>query len=220
MVEVMKAYRRNSQVIAFDEPTAPLTDKEIDILFKLIRQLKEEGKIVLYVSHRLNEIFKVTDDIVVLKDGRQVKSFVTAETNERELIKAMVGRDIGDTYANLKRNDKFGDVLLEVDKLNTHVISDISFKLRKGEIVGFAGLVGAGRTEVARGYFRSRPDCVGRNQDRRKTGPYPVSEGSHRQRYRALPRRQKRAGPDPLALRQGQYLHAGPRQAEKGPLYR
>jgi ABC-type sugar transport system ATPase subunit len=161
MVEVMKAYRRNSAVIAFDEPTAPLTDKEIDILFKLINQLKEEGKIVLYVSHRLNEIFKVTDEIVVLKDGRQVKSLNTSETSERELIKAMVGRDIGDTYANLKRNDKFGDMLLEVDKLNTHVLTDISFKLRKGEIVGFAGLVGAGRTEVARAIFGADPILSG-----------------------------------------------------------
>jgi L-arabinose transport system ATP-binding protein len=144
MVEIMKAYRRNSAVIAFDEPTAPLTDKEIAILFKLINQLKEEGKIVIYVSHRLNEIFQVTDEIVVLKDGRQVKTLNTAETNERELIKAMVGRDIGDTYANLSRNDKFGDVLLEVNNLNTHVVNDISFKLHRGEIIGFAGLVGAG----------------------------------------------------------------------------
>jgi L-arabinose transport system ATP-binding protein len=161
MVEIMKAYRRNSQVIAFDEPTAPLTDKEIEILFKLIRQLKQEGKIVLYVSHRLNEIFKVTDEIVVLKDGRQVKSFNTAETNERELIKAMVGRDIGDTYANLKRNNTYGEVLLEVDKLNTNVVSDISFKLRKGEIIGFAGLVGAGRTEVVRALFGVDPVLSG-----------------------------------------------------------
>ncbi|NMA25345.1 MAG: sugar ABC transporter ATP-binding protein [Clostridiales bacterium] len=161
MVEVMKAYRRNSAVIAFDEPTAPLTDKEIVILFKLINQLKEEGRIILYVSHRLNEIFQVTDEIVVLKDGRQVKSFNTAETNERELIKAMVGRDIGDTFANLRRNDKFGDVLLEVSNLNTHVVSDISFKLHKGEVIGFAGLVGAGRTEVARALFGVDPIISG-----------------------------------------------------------
>jgi ABC-type sugar transport system ATPase subunit len=161
MVEIMKAYRRNSAVIAFDEPTAPLTDKEITILFKLINQLKEDGKIVLYVSHRMNEIFQVCDEIVVLKDGRQVKTLNTAETNERELIKAMVGRDIGDTYANLKRNDKIGDVLLEVDMLNTHVVSDVSFKLHKGEIIGFAGLVGAGRTEVVRALFGADPILSG-----------------------------------------------------------
>ena len=161
MVEVMKAYRRNSKVIAFDEPTAPLTDKEIAILFKLINQLKEEGKIVLYVSHRLAEIFQISDEIVVLKDGRLVKTLNTPDTNERELIKAMVGRDIGDTYANLSRNIKYGDVVLEVSNLSTHIVSDISFKLRKGEILGFAGLVGAGRTEVAQALFGVDPLITG-----------------------------------------------------------
>lgn len=153
MVEIMKAYRRNSDIIAFDEPTAPLTDTEIKILFELILKLKADGKAVIYVSHRLGEIFQVTDEIVVLKDGKFVKSLKTSETNEAELIKAMVGRDIGDTYANLKRNDTFGDVVLEVKNLRTLVIKDVSFKLRKGEILGFAGLVGAGRTEVARALF-------------------------------------------------------------------
>jgi ABC-type sugar transport system ATPase subunit len=153
MVEIMKAYRRDSAIIAFDEPTAPLTDTEIDILFKLIAQLKEEGKCIIYVSHRLSEIFRITDDIVVLKDGRKVADFVTGETNEKDLITAMVGRDIGDTYANLSRNDKFGDVLLEVTNLVTDSVHDVSFKLRRGEVLGFAGLVGAGRTEVVRAIF-------------------------------------------------------------------
>ena len=153
MVEIMKAYRRNSDIIAFDEPTAPLTDKEIKILFDLILNLKAEGKAVIYVSHRLSEIFQVTDEIVVLKDGKYVKALKTPETTEAELIKAMVGRDIGDTYANLKRNDAFGDVVLEVNNLKTIVLKDVSFKLHKGEILGFAGLVGAGRTEVARAIF-------------------------------------------------------------------
>ena len=130
-----------------------MTDAEIEILFNLIKQLKEDGKIILYVSHRLAEIFQVTDEIVVLKDGRKVKEFQTSETNEQELIKAMVGRDIGDTYANLSRNDTFGDVVLEVKDLLTYAVHDINFKVRKGEIVGLAGLVGAGRTEVARAIF-------------------------------------------------------------------
>jgi ABC-type sugar transport system ATPase subunit len=153
MVEIMKAYRRNSRIVAFDEPTAPLTDTEITILFNLIRQLKAEGRIVLYVSHRLSEIFQITDKIVVLKDGRYVKSLTTAQTNEQELIQAMVGRDIGDTYANLRRNDEIGDVLLEVRSLVTDYLHDVSFTLRKGEVLGLAGLVGAGRTEVARAIF-------------------------------------------------------------------
>ena len=161
MVEIMKAYRRDSRIIAFDEPTAPLTDTEIKILFQLIRQLKEQGKVILYVSHRLAEIFQVTDDIVVLKDGRLVKTFKTAETNEKELITAMVGRDIGDTYANLRRNDKIGDVLLEVRNLRTDDVHDVSFELRRGEVLGFAGLVGAGRTEVMRAIFGADPIISG-----------------------------------------------------------
>ncbi|MDR0490652.1 MAG: sugar ABC transporter ATP-binding protein [Oscillospiraceae bacterium] len=153
MIEVMKAYRRNSEIIAFDEPTAPLTDTEINVLFSLIEQLKAEGKIIIYVSHRMAEVFKVTDDIVVFKDGKLVKTFVTGDTDEQELIKAMVGRDIGNTYANLSRNENFGGALLEVRDLCTDVLQGISFTLRKGEVLGLAGLVGAGRTEVARALF-------------------------------------------------------------------
>lgn len=153
MVEIMKAYRRNSKVIAFDEPTAPLTDTEITVLFDLIKQLKEAGKIVIYVSHRLKEIFEITDEIIVLKDGKYVTKMITAESDERALISKMVGRDIGDTYANLSRNDKIGDVLLEVNNMTTYAVNDISFTLRKGEVLGFAGLVGSGRTEVMRAIF-------------------------------------------------------------------
>jgi ABC-type sugar transport system ATPase subunit len=161
MIEIMKAFRRDSDIIAFDEPTAPLTDKEIATLFKLIRQLKEKGKVILYVSHRMAEIFQITDDIVVLKDGCFVTALKTAETNEPALVKAMVGRDIGDTYANLKRNDKIGDVLLEVNNLVTKDVKDVSFKLHKGEVLGFAGLVGAGRTEVMRAVFGADPIVSG-----------------------------------------------------------
>ena len=161
MIEIMKAYRRDSDIIAFDEPTAPLTDKEIAVLFKLIRQLKERGKIILYVSHRLAEIFQITDDIVVLKDGQLVATFKTAETNENELVRAMVGREIGDTYSNLRRNENIGDVLLEVKNLVTDYVYDISFELRKGEVLGFAGLIGAGRTEVMRALFGADPIISG-----------------------------------------------------------
>ena len=153
MVEIMKAYRRDAKVIAFDEPTAPLTDTEIDILFKLIEKLKASGKIVLYVSHRMKEIFQITDEIVVLKDGRFVTRFKTPETDEDTLISAMVGRDVGDTYKHLSRNDKYGDVLLELDHVSTAAVHDINLTIRKGEVIGLAGLVGAGRTEVARAIF-------------------------------------------------------------------
>ena len=157
MIEIMKAYRRDSPIIAYDEPTAPLTDTEIEILFKIIRKQKEEGKVILYVSHRLNEIFEICDDIVILKDGKYVKTLHTADTNENELITAMVGRDIGDTYANLDRNTEFGDVVLELKDLKTPYVHDINITGRKGEIIGLAGLVGAGRTEIARAIFGVDP---------------------------------------------------------------
>ena len=153
MVEIMKAVRRDPEVIAFDEPTAPLTTTEIEILFNEIRKLKEQGKIVLYVSHRMSEIFQICDDIVVLKDGGFVTSFNVKETTEADLIKAMVGRDIGDTYSSLKRNTDIGDVVLEVKNLKNESLKDVSFKIHKGEIVGLAGLVGAGRTETVRAIF-------------------------------------------------------------------
>ena len=153
MVEIMKAYRRNSAVLAFDEPTSSLTDSEVKILFDLIRQLRAEGKVILYVTHRMSEIFQISDKIAVLKDGRLIKTFESAQTDEMELITAMVGRDIGDTYSTIKRNEEIGEVVLEVENLVTDEVRDISFTLRKGEILGFAGLVGAGRTEVVRAIF-------------------------------------------------------------------
>jgi len=161
MIEIMKAYRRDSDIIAFDEPTAPLTDKEIEILFKLIRQLRDRGKIIIYVSHRIAEIFQIADDITVLKDGKLVASFETSQTNSNELVKAMVGRDVGDTYANLRRNEEIGDVILEVRDLVTDYVKDISFELRRGEILGFSGLIGAGRTEVMRAIFGADPIISG-----------------------------------------------------------
>jgi len=161
MVEIMKAYRRSSDIIAFDEPTAPLADAEISILFKLISQLRDEGKIILYVSHRLAEIFQVTDDIIVLKDGRLVEILKTIESNEQELVRAMVGRELGNTYEKLSRNTDFGDVVLDVRNLNTNMLKDISFSLKSGEVLGFAGLIGAGRTEVARAIFGADPILSG-----------------------------------------------------------
>ena len=157
MVEIMKAYQRDSRIICFDEPTASLTDTEIEILFKVIDELKKSGKIIIYVSHRMAEIFQVSDDIVIFKDGKMVTKLVTAETNENELVRYMVGRDIGDTYSKLSRNTVFGDTILEVKNLKNRKIKDVSFSLKAGEVLGFSGLVGAGRTEVARAIFGADP---------------------------------------------------------------
>ena len=151
MVEIMKAYsRENLKVICFDEPTASLSDSEIESLFNIIAKLKKEGKIIIYVSHRMNEIQQITDKVAIFKDGRYVDTVVTGQVPESQMIKMMVGRDLGDIYKNLDRDKEIGEVLLEVKNVSSDYVKSTSFTLRKGEVLGFSGLVGAGRTEVMR----------------------------------------------------------------------
>lgn len=157
MVEIMKAYVRNAEIVCFDEPTAPLTDNEVEKLFRIISQLREQGKVIIYVSHRLNEIFKVADKVAVFKDGKLVNVLPVAGAKEQELINLMVGRPLGDVFNNLERNQSFGDVVLSLRNVSTKRIRDISLDVRAGEIVGLAGLVGAGRTELAEAIFGVDP---------------------------------------------------------------
>jgi ABC-type sugar transport system ATPase subunit len=157
MVEIMKAYRRNSEIIAFDEPTASLTDAEIKTLFEVIKKLKIQNKIIIYVSHRLKEIFEISEAVVVLKDGKYITKVDTKKTNQSELVNYMVGRDLGDIFHSLKRNKNIGEVVLEVKGITTDKINDVCFKLHKGEVLGFSGLIGAGRTETMKAIFGSDP---------------------------------------------------------------
>lgn len=151
MVEIMKAYsRENLKVICFDEPTASLSDAEIDSLFEVIEKLKKQGKIIIYVSHRMSEIQRITDKVAIFKDGRYIDTVKTHEVPEKEMIKMMVGRDLGDIYAKLDKDKEIGDVLLEVKGVSSDYVKEVSFTLRKGEVLGFSGLVGAGRTEIMR----------------------------------------------------------------------
>lgn len=151
MVEIMKAYsRENLKVICFDEPTASLSDSEIDSLFHIIEKLKKEEKIIIYVSHRMEEIRRITDKVAIFKDGRYVDTVITKDTDEKEMIKMMVGRDLGDVFLELDRNKEIGEVLLEVKNISSDYVFENSFILRRGEILGFSGLVGAGRTELMR----------------------------------------------------------------------
>ncbi len=151
MVEIMKAYSRdNLKVICFDEPTASLSDSEIECLFAIIRKLKSENKIIVYVSHRMDELRQITDKVAIFKDGRYVRTVVNGEVPEKELIKMMVGRDLGDVYKSLDREKTIGDVLLDVKNVSSDYVKENSFQLRRGEVLGFSGLVGAGRTELMR----------------------------------------------------------------------
>jgi len=151
MVEIMKAYsRENLKVICFDEPTASLSDSEIESLFAVIRKLKQEGKIVIYVSHRMSEIREIADKAAIFKDGRYVATVDIDQVSDQEMIRMMVGRDLGDIYNNLDRSKTIGKPLLEVKHLSSYYVEDVSFTLHEGEVLGFSGLVGAGRTEAMR----------------------------------------------------------------------
>jgi ABC-type sugar transport system ATPase subunit len=152
MVEIMKAYRRHPSIIAFDEPTASLSDAEIESLFAIIKRLKED-MIILYVSHRMKEIFRITDQVVIMKDGRFIKQVAAAEASEDDIIRSMVGRDLGDIFHSLSRNTKIGEVIFRAENLLAENVKHVSFEIHAGEIVGFAGLVGAGRTETMRAVF-------------------------------------------------------------------
>lgn len=157
MVEIMKAVNRDSQIIAFDEPTASLSDSEITILFRIIRELQGEGKVIFYVSHRMNEIAQIAQKVIIFKDGCLVNMVDQAAVTEEDMINMMVGRSLGSVFEELERNENPGEVLLEVKNLTTPFVSDVSFSVRSGEILGFGGLVGAGRTETIRALFGLDP---------------------------------------------------------------
>jgi ribose transport system ATP-binding protein len=143
-----------------DEPSATLTEHELENLFALIRQLKDDGVSIIYISHRLEEIFQIADRVTVLRDGRLVATKEVAETNREEIIQMMVGRELREKIP--KKAAQIGDAVLSVSGLRrAGVLDDISFTVRKGEVVGVAGLVGAGRTEVARCIFGADPIDAG-----------------------------------------------------------
>ena len=152
VVEICKNLTRNAKILVLDEPTAVLTFTEIEKLFSLINKLKNDGVSIIYISHRLEEIFQICDRITVLKDGTFVKELNTTEVNKGQLVNLMVGRDMSTLFPS--RAAKIGDVVLEVKNLNRgKMVRNVSFSVRAGEVLGFSGLVGAGRTETMRAIF-------------------------------------------------------------------
>lgn len=151
VTEIAKCLIHKLKLIIMDEPSAPLTDNEVDDLFKVIRRLNDQGVTIVYISHKLNEILEITDRVTVLRDGQFIKTVDTSEADESILIKYMVGRDIADIYPLKTINNS--TTILEVKNLCSNKIKNVSFHLKKGEILGFGGLVGAGRTEVMRLIF-------------------------------------------------------------------
>ncbi|CAB3755737.1 sugar ABC transporter ATP-binding protein [Paraburkholderia solisilvae] len=157
MVEIAKALSFDSRVLIMDEPTSALNDAEIAELFRIIRQLKERGVGIVYISHKMDELKQISDRVTVMRDGEYVATVPTHETSVETIIGMMVGRTLTD-IAPAQHTEQKGDIALEVRHLCAGpLVRDVSFELRKGEILGFAGLMGAGRTEVARAVFGADP---------------------------------------------------------------
>src|SRR5579885_1921377 len=152
LVEIAKALSIQARVLVLDEPTAALSAHEVEELFAIVKQLRERGVAILFVSHRLEEIFAIADSLTVFRDGTHIMTAPVGEVNTNDLITHKVGRELSDLFT--KGEAKIGEVVLEVRGLTrSGVFADVSFELRRGEILGYAGLVGAGRTEVARVLF-------------------------------------------------------------------
>ncbi|WP_123610092.1 sugar ABC transporter ATP-binding protein [Mobilisporobacter senegalensis] len=158
MVEIAKAISTDAKVIVFDEPTAALTETEITELFKIIRDLRNKGIGIVYISHRMDEIKQITDRVTVMRDGEYVGTLITEECTKDDIISMMVGRVIYEDPKQTSNVPADAPVVLSVKNLNAgKMVRDVSFELKKGEILGFSGLMGAGRTETARAIFGADP---------------------------------------------------------------
>lgn len=152
MLEILKAISYNSEIIIMDEPTSAITQREVEVLFQKINELKDRGTAIVYISHKMDEIFRIADEITVFRDGTVVDSRPVKEYDMDTIIAQMVGRKMEETYP--KEIIEIGDKVLEVENLSSHrKFEGVSFDLKEGEIIGFAGLMGAGRTEVMRAIF-------------------------------------------------------------------
>lgn len=152
MIEICRALMSEAKVIIMDEPTAALTASETEILFKVIKKLQKDGVSIIYISHRMEEIFELCDRITVLRDGQYVGTKETQNTNEKDIVKMMIGREIGERYP--ERKSSIGKEILRVSGLTKHgTYENVSFSVKEGEVLGVSGLMGAGRTEVMRSIF-------------------------------------------------------------------
>ncbi|WP_342555979.1 sugar ABC transporter ATP-binding protein [Paenibacillus sp. FSL R7-0652] len=152
MIEIAKALMTNAKVIIMDEPTAALTEREIQKLFEVIRSLRKNGVSIVYISHRMEEIFTICDRITIMRDGRTVDTKAIPDTNFDEVVRKMVGRELTERYPS--RKPKYGEVILEVRNANRkELFENVSFDVKAGEVLGFSGLMGSGRTEIMRAIF-------------------------------------------------------------------
>ncbi|HBR02362.1 MAG TPA: D-xylose ABC transporter ATP-binding protein, partial [Ruminiclostridium sp.] len=160
LIEIAKAISYNSEIIIMDEPTSALTTKEVEQLFNMIRNLKSKGVSIIYISHKLDEIFEIADEVTVLRDGHFIGTDYVKNMNVSTLITMMVGRKLDEMYPKVEC--PITDVIMEVKNLSAgDAFQDVSFELRRGEILGLAGLMGAGRTEVLETLFGLRKKTSG-----------------------------------------------------------
>ena len=160
MIEIIKAISFNAKLVIMDEPSSSISQKEIEKLFDFIRVLKQEGITIIIITHKLDEVFAIADQVTVLRDGKYIGSDPIGELDRAKLIKMMVGREMNNVFP--QKDTAYGEPLLEVKGLNNgSKVQDISFTLHKGEILGFAGIVGAGRTETMRSLFGLDPHTSG-----------------------------------------------------------
>ena len=148
IVEIMHAINNHSRILIMDEPSAVLTDRELEVMFRIVKQLRDKGITIIYISHRLDEIFGLCSNVSVLRDGRHIDTIPVASVDRQGLINMMVGREMGQEYP--KEVGNVGGTILEVKNLSRGILQDISFEVKSGEVFGISGLVGAGRTELAR----------------------------------------------------------------------
>lgn len=160
MIEIAKSLMSDAKVIIMDEPTAALTEKEINSLFEIIRKLQKKGVSIVYISHRMEEIFEICDRVTVMRDGISISTYKISETNMQQIVHDMVGRELNDFYPD--RNPKLGDEFFKVEHLTGKgKFEDINFDVKSGEILAFSGLMGAGRTEIMRSIFGIDPITSG-----------------------------------------------------------
>lgn len=194
IVEIAKAVSRNVKILIMDEPTAPLTVNEVSLLMDIVRKLKAKGVTIIYISHRLEELFEIGDRVSIMRDGQYIKTLNIKDTCRKELVDLMVGRELTESYPSRKVD--LGEEVLRVEHLTGNGVEDINFSLKKGEILGFGGLVGAGRTELMNViygadklksgtiylsgmpvYFRDTADALAKGigmipEDRKRTGVF------------------------------------------------
>lgn len=157
LTEIVKAIAFEPRILILDEPTASLTERETEVLFRIIDRLKRQGTSVIYISHRMNEVIKLADRVMILRDGRNAGELTHDKIEFGAIVKAMVGREINMSSKREKHDFTNADAALSVKHLNSNLFHDISFEVKKGEILGFAGLAGAGRTELVQSIFGIRP---------------------------------------------------------------